>query len=152
MKGARRTSILLAPLVAIALCAAAFGPVDAAAPAEGRGFAAACPGGGGAAQSGPPGAACLGCHDGAIAPNVDVPDRGAVAGDPHRPHPVGMRYSDAAARDPMGFAPEWEVRRILDLPSGHMECGSCHLDRPDVSKSRRLAHQGDRLCTTCHRK
>lgn len=144
-------SALSGPLALLAFLG--FGANAAAAPKVQRGFAAACPSSGGATQqTGPPGAACLGCHDGAIAPNVDVPAPGETTDSVHAPHPVGVRYADAVARDPMGFAPEWVVRQTLELPDGHVECSSCHLQRPNAGLSARLAHDGDRLCVTCHRK
>lgn len=149
MKRPRRPWLLLSTVTSLAGSLGLPGLAHSAPPSGGRGFAAACPANDAGATRG---AECLGCHDGAIAPDVDLPTPGASPKGLHAPHPVGVRYSDAVARDPMGYAPEWEVRRTLALPAGHVECGSCHVGRVDAGRSVRLAHDGDRLCTTCHRK
>jgi hypothetical protein len=152
--GFRHDPLLLARAALAALLVGIAGGVLAG-PPPGAASLAECPRAGMAGAPDPerndgPSRRCLGCHDGAIAPDVDLPLSPVVRSGRHGEHPVGVSYREAWERAPDRLRPEWEVRRVVQLPGGRVQCASCHRSGRPESHGDRFLTGGDRVCTTCH--
>ena len=93
---------------------------------------------------------CLGCHDGVLAPDIDMQPSAAVTFGEHQPHPVGVSYRDAWSRSPGTYKPPWEVKQRLRLPGGKVQCTSCHPTSASESATLVVPNHGSALCQTCH--
>lgn len=116
---------------------------------------------------------CLDCHDGAQARFIAARQAGTPTRyDGHRSldHPIGMRYRDYPARDPVSYRYLLNLDPSIRLVEGKVTCVSCHRlkqefaqetyqvlanlgsDRRLCVASKDLAHDArtDGLCLGCH--
>ena len=114
---------------------------------------------------------CMSCHDGSVASHVTAKSAGSpiqIAGFQTTNHPVGMRYSKHAARDPGGYRSPAVLDDRIVLVDGVVSCVSCHALRepgePDLSGGSdwsdkygctasgklTLGRKTSDLCLTCH--
>lgn len=108
---------------------------------------------------------CLGCHDGAVAPEVHLRPRSrrtsplgrSVLGIddrvrfPLRSHPVGIKYPRRSkALVPLARV---DADDEIQLPGGRVECISCHDPHGTEGHASLLvkSNRRSRLCLSCHR-
>ena len=102
---------------------------------------------------------CLTCHDGSLAPDESsaVIERTAGiwrhgdAGN-RSSHPLGVSYIKAHAGKPHAYRRISSLPSTIRLPSGKVECLSCHNLYSKNEHLLSVSNERSRLCLSCHRK
>jgi predicted CXXCH cytochrome family protein len=100
---------------------------------------------------------CIGCHDGASGPNVEVNLRNNPAGRGSHvhsfdgEHPIGMIYQSYVDMKP-GYKPISGQERNMVMVNGAVGCLTCH-DPLNPAKGHLVkSDKNSALCLTCHDK
>lgn len=98
---------------------------------------------------------CLACHDGVSAPDTgyetNSAPHGGDFGDPRRNHPIGVRYPWGGKRGgDSPLRPAALLPKSVRLPSGNVDCVSCHNMYANSPKLLSVPIEGSALCFTCH--
>lgn len=94
---------------------------------------------------------CMGCHADHGDPEVAMTiDRNRIVRHARGSgnHPIGRRYSEAAAKG--RYKPEAFVTRNLLLPDGRLSCVTCHKGYAKEHGKLRIGKQYSALCFECH--